>query len=209
MKFNRLVSISDIMYKSTIELNLMNCDFILVTKMSYWNLFKLLKRKTKFVKRPTISNPILICPNIERNFGDLNTNNKIIDVKSEKNLASLDEIKATLLQWKEENDKIFRDYENEQVFFSPKKVRNELCHSITFDSALSLNIWKNRHKVTTIINESESSDNEEREGNFPEVFHKRPILQDSIKRPERSNSFKALGKVLIKEEDKDQETDYF
>ena len=204
-KFNRLVYLTEIMYKSNIGLHLVNCDLLFETVMSNWNLFKLLKKRRNFAKRPKISNPILICPNIERNFGELAKNKQIIEAKSEKNLANLEEIKATLLQWKEENDKIFTDHTIEY----PKKVRSELTHSLTFDSSSAINLWSNRYRVTSTINESDSSDSEERGDNFLQVIDKRPVRNDNFKRPERTNSFKALGKALIKEEDKDQETDFF
>ena len=177
--------------------------------MSNWNLFKFFKRRNNFTKRPKISNPILISCNIHSDHGELAIKKRIIDAKSEKNLASLEEIKSTLLQWKEENDKIFTDFKTEQVVFSPKRVKSELSQSLTFDSAATLSVWNNRNRVTAVIYESDSGDNEEKTRNFIEVIETRPTRQDNIRRPERSNSFKALGKVLIKEEDKDNETDFF
>ncbi|KAI6653430.1 hypothetical protein LOD99_3649 [Oopsacas minuta] len=181
--------------------------------MNTWNLFKYWKRQHCITKQ-TISNPTFIVTNPEEIHGEIATKKKIIDAKSEKNLASLEEIKTTLLKWKDENDKIFNHYETEKEFFSPKKIsKNEMSQSFSFDSHENLEdrvlAWRERNHLSTVINESDSCDSDDTERNYINVRFRNPCHQEALKRPERSNSFRALGKALKKGGADNSKSDYF
>ena len=180
--------------------------------MTTWNLFKYLKRR-RYVTKQVISNPIFIV-DPEEIHGEIATKKEMINEKSEKNLARLDAIKSTLLKWKEENDNIFTHYETEDAFFSPVRLsKNEMTQSMSFDSFITLEdrvlAWreKSQKHVSTVIAENDSSDCDTE--NYLDVIYRKPTYQDIIKRPERSNSFKALGKALIKEESANCNKDFF
>lgn len=176
-----------------------------------WSLFKYLRRR-RYVTKQVISNPTFIV-DPEEIHGEIATKKEIINEKSEKNLARLDAIKCTLLKWKEENDRIFTHYETEDAFFSPRKLaKSEMTQSMSFDSIITLEdrvlAWREKsQKHQTVIAESDSSDCDTE--NSLQVIYRKPAYQEFNKRPERANSFKALGKALIKEEKDNCNKDFF
>ena len=161
----------------------------LLTIMKTWNLFRFFKKRNNFAERPVISNPIIISKNLIRDCSELNTKKKIIDAKSKKNLAGLEEIKATLLQWKEEDYQIFTDYKTKNPSFSQSDYRSKFYPG----SIATFDFWNNEYN------------NNENISRPPNIRAKKQV---SVRRIERSNSFRALGKVLISKDSREEHTEF-
>ena len=182
--------------------------YTLQTRIDNWNLFRFFKGRNNLRKRPKISYSNRISMN-EKDYGEMVTKKRIIDAKSEKNLAGLDLIKTTLLQWKEENDKIFTDYKTGKMVLNEWIANNELSQSVFVKSAFTVNVWRNNVEILEDIPESDSKRNEKIMGERSDLTYVPLIRQVSIKRFERTNSFRALGKLLITKEENMEKSDFF
>ena len=166
-------------------------------------LFRFLnKKQDKFGKRPTISSPIIIREKINGDSIRLDSMKKVNDAKSERNLACLEEIKATLLKWKEEDDRIFTEYKHEKLLLSSQTDANpfspELFHALDFWSSQNYKKSSNRSY-------SEASRDKEKLVRSLSNRSKRTV---SVRRLERSNSFRDLGKVLIRRDSREASRDF-
>ena len=183
--------------------------YTLQTKMDTWNLVKIFKSRFNLVRRPIISSPRIIVLKKEKENGELATKKRIIDAKSENNLAGLEVIKTTLLQWKEENDKIFTDYKTKEMVLNDVKPNNELCQSVFLEASSNVNVVENNFDISTSIRELDSEVNGIRIEEKIDLTNIQLIRQVSVRRFERTNSFRALGKVLIKNDTKKENIDSF
>ena len=177
--------------------------------MKIWNLFRFLKKRNSLVGRPIISNPITISQNLKKDCCELDTKKKIIDAKSEKNMAGLEEIKATLLQWKEEDNKIFTNYKTEKLLLSRRHSNNKFSQSLIPELGSELNFWRSQHEYSSKKYELYSDAGRDNMENLIRLSDIQRNRQVSVRRLERSNSFRDLGKVLIRRDVNEEQTDFF
>ena len=170
-----------------------------------WSLIRFLRVSTSnFLKMPTNSNPNRNTKN-EKNNGELVAKKRIIDAKSEKNLAGLETIKTTLLQWKEENAKMFLDLKTERTVLDRSTVKHGFSKSEFVKLATTENVLTNNDE--TDIPDLEM--NGEVIGLRNELSNVPLTRQASIRRLERTNSYRALGKVLIKKDADVEKREFF
>ena len=165
-----------------------------------WSLIRFLRVSTSnFLKMPTNSNPNRNTKN-EKNNGELVEKKRIIDAKSEKNLAGLETIKTTLLQWKEENAKMFLDLKTERTVLDRSTVKHGFSKSELVKLATTENV---------LTNNDETEINGEVIGLKNELSNAPLIRQASVRRLERTNSYRALGRVLIKKDADVEKREFF